>query len=239
MVKTRRMQQAADALPLSNSGPTAATLTIVTVAKPVANQKKRGKHQQAASEMPPPKIVKPLPVYPAAEEPSDEPPIPSIPALVSPILASGACPPTRRNTRSSVTKAKVIEAGQVERINIPEPECAIDIADPPVYQEVIHVKHSNRENKGDKKLRAAAKVFSVIPDSDYAMMSEHEDLEIDDMSSDGSEIAGVLGVDDPPMIVKEEEEVVKGKYQSSFLTPLKLVLLELIYSDRLHYRLRS
>ena len=224
------MQQAADALPLSNSGPTAATLTIVTVAKPIANQKKRGKHQQAASEMPPPGVVKPLPVYPVAEEPSDEPPILSIPALV---FASGARPPTRRNTRSSVTKAKVIEASQVERINIPEPECAVDIADPPVYQEVIHVK---QENEGDKKLQAAAKVFSVIPDSDYVTTSEHEDLEIDNMSSDGSEIVGVLGVDDPPMIVKVEEEVVKGKYQSSFLTPL---LLELIYSDRLHYRLRS
>ncbi|KAF8343838.1 uncharacterized protein EI90DRAFT_3010713 [Cantharellus anzutake] len=60
-------------------------------------------------------------------------------------------------------------------------------------KEVINVKHEN------KKLQVAAKVSAVIPDSDYVMTSELEDL-----SSDESEITGALGADDAPALVQEE-----------------------------------
>ncbi|KAF8342271.1 uncharacterized protein EI90DRAFT_3011775 [Cantharellus anzutake] len=199
MVTTRGMRQAVDVPPLSESDPTA-THAVVTVAKPMVNQKQCGRHQKVASEMPPPEIVNPLPVGLAVEEP-EEPSEPqvvsSVPALVfpilapiSPILTSATDPPVMRKTRKLHTKAKAIEADQTEQISIPDGPATLGTVNP---KEIINVKHKN------KKLQVAAKVSTVIPDSDYAMMNELEDL-----SSDESEITGALGADDAPVLVQEE-----------------------------------
>ncbi|KAF8327726.1 uncharacterized protein EI90DRAFT_3017978 [Cantharellus anzutake] len=212
MVTTRGMRRAVDVPPPSESDPTA-THAVVTVAKPMVNQKQHGRRRK---EMPPPEIINPLPVGLVVEEPSEPQVVSSVPALVSPILApispilaSAADPPIVRKTRKPRTKAKAIEADQTEQIGIPEYTFAV--ANARIIQEmpkapsspatlgavnpkeVINVKHEN------KKLQVAAKVSAVIPDSDYAMMSELEDL-----SSDESEITGALGTDDAPALVQEE-----------------------------------
>ncbi|KAF8317293.1 uncharacterized protein EI90DRAFT_3133937 [Cantharellus anzutake] len=101
MVTTRGMRWAVDVPPPSESDPTT-THAVVTVAKPMVNQKQHGRRRK---EMPPPEIVNPLPVGLVVEEPSEPQVVSSVPALVSPILApispilaSAADPPVVRKT---------------------------------------------------------------------------------------------------------------------------------------------